>query len=91
MHVAAANPQFLDRSSVDNAALEKEKELLAGQARESGKKEVTLTLALTVTLTLTLTITLVVGADRKDCQWAIEQVLSGILPCRSGNQELGLG
>ena len=39
MHVAAANPQALDRDSVDVTALEREKEVLADQARASGKPE----------------------------------------------------
>ncbi|WP_120496071.1 translation elongation factor Ts [Kiloniella sp. EL199] len=39
MHVAAANPQALDRDSVDVAALEREKEVLSDQARASGKPE----------------------------------------------------
>jgi len=37
MHVAAANPQFLDPSSVDGAALEREKTVLTEQAKASGK------------------------------------------------------
>jgi elongation factor Ts len=39
MHVAAANPQSLDISSVDPAALERERSVLAEQARTSGKAE----------------------------------------------------
>lgn len=37
MHVAAAFPKFLDSSSVDAAALEKEKNFLRDQAKQSGK------------------------------------------------------
>ncbi|MDO8606249.1 MAG: translation elongation factor Ts [Phaeospirillum sp.] len=37
MHVAAANPQFLDPSAVDNAALERERAVLTEQAQASGK------------------------------------------------------
>jgi len=37
MHVAAAFPKFLDSSSVDSAALEKEKNFLRDQAKQSGK------------------------------------------------------
>jgi elongation factor Ts len=37
MHVAAANPQFLDPSVVDAAALEREKGVLTEQAQASGK------------------------------------------------------
>ena len=37
MHVAAANPQFLDPSLVDTAALEREKAVLTEQAQASGK------------------------------------------------------
>jgi elongation factor Ts len=37
MHVAAANPQFLDVASVDKAALERERDVLREQARASGK------------------------------------------------------
>ncbi len=37
MHVAAANPQFLDSSVVDAAALEREKAVLTEQAQASGK------------------------------------------------------
>ena len=36
MHVAAVNPQFLDQSSVDPEALERERNVLIEQARESG-------------------------------------------------------
>lgn len=39
MHVAAAQPQFLDRDSVDPAVIEREKVVLTEQARESGKPE----------------------------------------------------
>jgi len=39
MHVAAAAPQALDVASLDPAVVEKEREVLAGQARESGKPE----------------------------------------------------
>jgi elongation factor Ts len=39
MHVAAAAPQALDVASLDPATVEKEREVLAGQARESGKPE----------------------------------------------------
>jgi len=39
MHVAAANPQFLDKDSVDADALEREREVLSEQARASGKPE----------------------------------------------------
>lgn len=39
MHVAAANPLFLDRTSVDSAALEREREIFMEQARASGKPE----------------------------------------------------
>jgi elongation factor Ts len=39
MHVAAAKPEFLDVASVDPAALEREKAILADQARQSGKPE----------------------------------------------------
>jgi elongation factor Ts len=37
MHVAAANPQYLDIASVDPAALERERDVLRDQARASGK------------------------------------------------------
>ncbi len=37
MHVAAANPQFLDIASVDQDALEREKAVLTEQAQASGK------------------------------------------------------
>jgi elongation factor Ts len=37
MHVAAANPLFLDSSSVDHAALAREKAVLTEQAQASGK------------------------------------------------------
>jgi len=39
MHVAAARPETLDISQVDPAALEREKSVLAEQARASGKAE----------------------------------------------------
>jgi len=39
MHVAAANPQFLDITSVDAAALERERSVLREQSRASGKPE----------------------------------------------------
>lgn len=39
MHVAAANPQSLDISSVDPASLERERAVLTEQARASGKPE----------------------------------------------------
>jgi len=39
MHVAAAQPQYLDISSVDTTALDREREVLADQARASGKPE----------------------------------------------------
>ena len=39
MHVAAANPQSLDIATVDPAALERERAVLAEQARTSGKPE----------------------------------------------------
>jgi elongation factor Ts len=39
MHVAAANPQYLDIASVDKAALERERAVLREQARETGKAE----------------------------------------------------
>ena len=39
MHVAAANPQSLDIATVDPAALERERGVLADQARASGKPE----------------------------------------------------
>jgi elongation factor Ts len=37
MHIAAANPQYLDQSSVSAAALDRERAVLRGQALESGK------------------------------------------------------
>lgn len=37
MHVAAANPQYLDIAAVSAAALEREREVLRGQAETSGK------------------------------------------------------
>ncbi len=39
MHVAAATPLFLDVSSVDGAALARERDVLSEQARASGKPE----------------------------------------------------
>ena len=39
MHVAAAQPQYLDVASVDTTALDREREVLAEQARASGKPE----------------------------------------------------
>ncbi len=39
MHVAAANPQFLDVSSVPAAALDRERAVLRGQAESSGKSD----------------------------------------------------
>ena len=39
MHVAAAQPQFLDIASVDASALDREREVLSEQARASGKPE----------------------------------------------------
>src|SRR5690349_13068550 len=39
MHVAAANPQYLDVASVDHKALDRERDVLREQARSSGKAE----------------------------------------------------
>ena len=39
MHVAAANPQAISRDDVDADDLEREKTILAEQARESGKPD----------------------------------------------------
>ncbi|HEY0525408.1 MAG TPA: translation elongation factor Ts [Stellaceae bacterium] len=39
MHVAAANPQYLDVSAVDESALARERDVLREQARASGKPE----------------------------------------------------
>jgi elongation factor Ts len=39
MHVAAANPQYLDTASVDGAAVERERAILKEQARASGKPD----------------------------------------------------
>lgn len=39
MHIAAAQPQFLDVASVDKEALDRERSVLADQARASGKPE----------------------------------------------------
>ena len=39
MHVASSQPQYLDIASVDASALQREREILAEQARASGKPE----------------------------------------------------
>jgi elongation factor Ts len=39
MHVAAANPAYLDTSSVDRTTLEREREILRDRARQGGKPE----------------------------------------------------
>jgi elongation factor Ts len=39
MHVAAANPQYLDIASVDQATIERERQVLREQARASGKAD----------------------------------------------------
>lgn len=39
MHVAASNPQFMDRASVDQAVLDKERDVYTEQAKASGKPE----------------------------------------------------
>jgi elongation factor Ts len=39
MHIAAANPQWLDVAAVDPTALKRERDVLAEQARASGKAE----------------------------------------------------
>lgn len=39
MHVAAANPQYLDIGSVDKSALDRERDVLREQSRASGKPE----------------------------------------------------
>jgi elongation factor Ts len=39
MHVAAANPQFLDVASVDTASLDRERDVLREQAKASGKAD----------------------------------------------------
>jgi elongation factor Ts len=39
MHVAAANPQYLDIAAVDQKALDRERDVLREQARSSGKAE----------------------------------------------------
>ncbi len=39
MHIAAANPGYLTRDEVPTGDIEKEKEILANQAKESGKPE----------------------------------------------------
>ncbi|MBI3994735.1 MAG: translation elongation factor Ts [Nitrospirae bacterium] len=42
MHIAAASPQFIKREDVPAAVLDKEKEIIMAQARESGKPPVVL-------------------------------------------------
>jgi elongation factor Ts len=39
MHVAAANPTYLDTASVDRTTLEREREILRGRARQAGKPD----------------------------------------------------
>ena len=39
MHIAAAKPRFVSRDDVNEEALNKEREIFAAQARESGKQE----------------------------------------------------
>ena len=39
MHVAAANPDFLDRDSVDGDVIERERAVLTAEAKESGKPD----------------------------------------------------
>ncbi len=39
MHVAAANPSYLDVSSVDEATLDREREILRDRAKQSGKPD----------------------------------------------------
>ncbi|MDH3629045.1 MAG: translation elongation factor Ts [Acidobacteriota bacterium] len=39
MHVAAANPRYLDRESVDKDVLDREREIASDQARQSGKPD----------------------------------------------------
>jgi elongation factor Ts len=39
MHVAAANPAYLDIAAVDTATLDRERDILRDQARQSGKPE----------------------------------------------------
>jgi len=39
MHVAAANPSYLDTGSVDKATLDREREILRDRARQSGKPD----------------------------------------------------
>jgi elongation factor Ts len=39
MHVAAANPQFLDVAAVDKASLDRERDILREQAKASGKPD----------------------------------------------------
>jgi elongation factor Ts len=42
MHIAAADPRYLQREDVPPAVLEKEKEIFRAQAKESGKPEAVL-------------------------------------------------
>jgi elongation factor Ts len=39
MHIAAANPQWVSQEEVDTDAVDREREVLADQAREAGKPE----------------------------------------------------
>ena len=39
MHVAAANPTYLDTKSVDPTTLEREREILRDRARQAGKSD----------------------------------------------------
>lgn len=39
MHIAASNPQYLERSQVPEDVLQREKDVLSAQAREEGKPE----------------------------------------------------
>lgn len=39
LHIAAANPRFLDRSSVDSDFVDKEREIFVAKAREQGKPD----------------------------------------------------
>ena len=39
MHIAAANPLYIERSEVSVEEVDKEKEIFAAQARESGKPD----------------------------------------------------
>lgn len=39
MHIAASNPQFMDRASVDPVVLEKERDIYTEQAKASGKPD----------------------------------------------------